>query len=446
MGAQEKETQSMLNQTLLPVILEKTKSKITPRAGLILIEKVAKELEVDQLLSLHFGHLKKRNKGLLVSRQIMDTALMLIDGGNRIEDIRQFKDDQAWQEIRGMDQAMAPRTARDLLYRFDEESLRQFEIMESRLTHRMTKRLKPSDTATIDADATFIEAHKEEAEMSYHGAPGYYPMLGFWAERAMAIQGEFRAGNETPSSKALAFLKKCAGGLPKGIKHKRLRADAAWFNHEVMDYCQDNNISFAIGGTRNPAMMQAIEVIPKENWEKWTEDPDVLAKHPEQKDWEISQTVYSFNEGSHAYRVVVIRKPWYQLDIFKGIIYDYDIVVTNMDLEKRALVRWYWERCTSENWLKELKYGFGLNQFPCSADLPNGAYFHIVVLAYNLVQALKLLKLDERWRYLSIKTLRYHLFHVAGLVIQHARQLFLKLYHQYCHFDLFHKILYQPAG
>ena len=37
-------------------------------------------------------------------------------------------------------------------------------------------------------------------------------------------------------------------------------------------------------------------------------------------------------------------------------------------------------------------------------------------------------------------------FHVAGLVIQHARQLFLKLYKEYCHFVLFQNILYQPGG
>ena len=262
----------------------------------------------------------------------------------------------------------------------------------------------------------------------------------------MVMQGEFRQGNETPSSKALAFLKKCLGCLPLGIKHKRVRADAAWFNHDVMDYCQDNKISFAIGGTRNPAMIKVIDLIPKEKWEKWTQDPDVLAKHPEQRHWEISETIYSFEESNSAWRVVVIRKPIADLDMFRGEIFENDIVITNMDLEKRAQIHWYWERCTSENWHKELKYGFGLNQFPCSNDLPNSAYFHIVVLAYNLVGALKLLNLDESWRYLSVKTLRYRLFHVAGLVVRHAGQLFLKLYHEYCHFDLFRKILYQPTG
>ena len=59
--------------------------------------------------------------------------------------------------------------------------------------------------------------------MSYKGAPGYYPMLGFRAETQLAIQGVFRQGNEAPSSKALAFLKKCERCIPKAIEEMFVR-------------------------------------------------------------------------------------------------------------------------------------------------------------------------------------------------------------------------------
>jgi len=436
----------MLHQSSLPVILKKTMSKITPRAGLILIEKVIADLGMGQLLDLHLGYLKKRAKGLRVSRQILDLACMLIDGGERIEDIKQMRGDDGWQKIREEEKVMAPRTARDLLHRFDERGLIRFEVLERQLAHRVTKKSGSEDIATIDADATFIEAHKEESQMSYHGKPGYYPMLGFWSERGMVIQGEFRQGNEPPASKALEFLKKCEKCLPQNVGNRRLRADAAWFQNEIADHCGDNGIEFAIGGTRNEAMMQVIDIIPREEWEPWTTDPEALKKHPEHKDWEIAETVYSFNIGKRSYRVIVIRKPYPQLDIFKGIIFEYDIVITNMDWEKKRLMRWYWERCNSENWIKELKYGFGLNQFPCSKYIPNGAFFHIVILAYNLVQSLKLLKLENGWRYLTVKTLRYHLFHVAGVVVYNARRLLLKIFHRYPYYKLFQQILYATSS
>jgi hypothetical protein len=338
---------------------------------------------------------------------------------------------------------MAPRTARDMLHRFDGRALERFETMESRLTHRLARRLEGVEVATIDADATFIEAHKEESKMSFHGRPGYYPMLGFWAEGQVAIQGEARQGNETPSIKALEFLKKCDRCIPGEIERRRLRADAAWFQSGVMDYCEERRMGFAIGGAQDSAMMQVIDALPPGQWQRWTADSEELRLHPERKDWQIAETVYSFEKGRGSYRVVVIRKPYPQLEMFRGIIYDYMIVVTNMDWDARRLMRWYWERCSSENWIKELKYGFGLNRFPCSRYLPNAAYFHIVLLAYNLVQALKLLKLDFGWRYRTVKTLRYRLIHVAGLVVRHARRWFLKLNHRYPHYDLFRAILCQ---
>jgi hypothetical protein len=435
----------MIRQTSLGVILKKTAAKITPRAGLILVEKVAQELGIEQLLGLHFCHLKKREKGLSVARQILDIACMLIDGGDRMEDIRCLRADEGWQKIREAERVMAPRTARDVLYRFDERMLEKFEMLEKQVTHRMTKKLEHGGVATLDADATFIEAGKEESKMSYHGRRGYYPMLGFWAERGMVVQGEFRQGNESPGSRALEFLKKCIACMPREGLRLRVRADAAWFQSEVADYCDGAGAEFAIGGTRNEAMLQAVEAIPKEDWEPWTTDPEVLRDHPEQRDWEIAESVYAFEDGRRSYRLVVIRKSYPQLDMFKGIIFEYDIIITNMQMEKRHQIRWYWERCNSENWIKELKYGFGLDQFPCSRYLPNGAYFHIVLLAYNLVQALKLLKLDYEWRYMTVKTLRYRLLHVAGLVVSHARQLFLKLFHRYPYYELFHRILCTPA-
>ena len=158
--------------------------------------------------------------------------------------------------------------------------------------------------------------------MSFHGKPGYYPMLGFWAEKQIALQGEFRQGNETPSSKALAFLKKCERSIPREITRRRVRADAAWFQAEVMDYCDKRSIDFAIGGVQNEAMMQVIDIIPAGQWEPWAVEDEVeaLRPHPGRKEWEIAEAVYSFEHGRKAYRVVVIRKPYPQLDMFHRIL------------------------------------------------------------------------------------------------------------------------------
>ena len=431
----------MIPKSLPKITIKTTSKKITPRAGLVLIEQLARELGLPGILENFFGHIKRRKRGLPLWRQLLDMASLLIDGGVHISDLRQLGADTAWKSIRGDEQIMAPRTARDMVHRFTKNDLKCFEQMERTVITRIAQRTRERHLATIDADATFVEADKKEAKMSYHAKRGYYPMVGFWAETGCVLQGEFRQGNETPNAKAVDFLKKCIAALPRGINKVRVRSDAAWFQRQVTDYCQQEGIEFGIGGVQNEAMADEIALIEEHTWEPFLTNEDEPDNDPEKKEWEIAETRYCFDRSAYVYRVVVIRKPMRGLELFKKVIYDYDVVITNMSWEQRRLIRWYWERCNCENHIKELKYGFGLNQFPCSNYVPNGVYFHLVILAYNLVQALQQIKLSWDWRYCRIKTLRYHLIHVAGILTRHARGWSLCLSEWYANSDLFKHIL-----
>ena len=53
-------------------------------------------------------------------------------------------------------------------------------------------------------------------------------------------------------------------------------------------------------------------------------------------------------------------------------------------------------------------------------------YFHIGTLAYNLFILFKQI-LHHSWQKHTIQTIRYKLYHIAGKVITHARQMILKV-------------------
>lgn len=57
----------------------------------------------------------------------------------------------------------------------------------------------------------------------------------------------------------------------------------------------------------------------------------------------------------------------------------------------------------------------------------NALHFRIQTLGYNLVSALKLIKRPEAWRRFTLKTLRFRLFAIPALVVNHARGLWLKI-------------------
>ncbi len=74
-----------------------------------------------------------------------------------------------------------------------------------------------------------------------------------------------------------------------------------------------------------------------------------------------------------------------------------------------------------ENWHKELKIGFGMEQMPCGQLDTNPLYFAIGVLAYNLAQLLKRQVLPASYRTATVTTLRWKLYRLAGKLVRHAR-------------------------
>lgn len=427
----------MMGQTEWGFKVESTSAKITPLAGVVLVDRIAQALGVRVSLEERLGHLKRRRRGYRVSDKVMDLVRLMVSGGRALSDLRVLRGDEVLQgalgrEALGLPAAMAGSTAVEFL---GQLGAREVEAL-SRIAGRVaadTLHLSRREMATLDVDATFIEAHKREAHMSYHGEPGYYPMLGFVAETEGCLLAEFREGNASPSSRALPFLKQLVARLPATVKRIRLRSDSAWFNHAVLDWASEHSIEFAVTAEKNRHMLDVIEAIPPEQWAPFGDHPDE----------QIAESVYSFEHGARAYRIIVLRRPMRQLKMFDGL-YEYRVVITNMAWEARRLVRWHRERATSENWIKELKGGFALERLPSGRFLSNAAYLEIVALAYNLVGALKVLSLPVAWRSWTIKTLRFRLLHIAAIWVRHARQCVLKLKAPAALIALFRRVLEQP--
>jgi len=156
---------------------------------------------------------------------------------------------------------------------------------------------------------------------------------------------------------------------------------------------------------------------------------------------EYAETVHTLNQSRYAYRLIVLRKARRQLNLLEGR-YFYHAIITDWDDQDYStieVIRWHRKRCNVENHIKELKLGLGLETLPCGQFMANAAYFRIGMLAYNLLEALKVFALPRSWRHFTLKTLRFRLLRLAGLVVRHARRLILKLPHDYLYHDTFYQ-------
>jgi hypothetical protein len=80
-----------------------------------------------------------------------------------------------------------------------------------------------------------------------------------------------------------------------------------------------------------------------------------------------------------------------------------------------------------ENYIKELKHGFGMVGLPCGQQAANAARFRIGALAYNLFLMQKAFGLPPELLHTTVATVRWRVYQTAARLVRHARRLVLKV-------------------
>lgn len=405
----------MIRQTVLPFKLEITRDTITSHAGLALLGEFCIGLD---LLGVVDRNLPKPGSGAgyKASEYVFPLILMFNGGGRSLEDMRVIRSDTGLREVLSLDRVASSDATGDWLRRMGEsEGLLGLERSNRRFLKRGLKYDGLKDY-TLDMDATGIESHKESALFTYKGYPGYMPIVGHLAEHGLIVSEEFREGNQAPSSRNLEFLKHCIKQMPKGKRIKRFRADAASYQADIINYCNKEGIKFAIGADLDEAVLTAIESIPEWEWESY-------------KTGHIAETVHCMNRTEEAFRLIVVRRP-YQRKLFgdEDKHLKYTAIAASLGGKAQEVLEWYNQRgeC-SENRIKDLKIGFGMERMPCGQSHANAVFFRIGAIAYNIYRLFMMKSLDESWHKHQVQTVRWRLYQTAGKVVDHGNRVYLKV-------------------
>ena len=255
-------------------------------------------------------------------------------------------------------------------------------------------------------------------------------MVGHLAENGLILGDDCRSGNAAPAFENLEFIEHCERQMPGDKKIARVRADSASYQAAIINHCEDNDQMFAIGASLDVAVKAAIVAIPDEHWVSY-------------RDREIAETVHTMNETKKAFRLIVTRKgkQCELLEEDQDDSYFYHAIASNADnTQSAAKVKdWYCQHGeTSENRIKELKIGLGMEYLPCDHEKANAIFFRLGVIAYNISLMFKLDVLPDSWQRYQIRTVRWQLFQIAGKVINSGRYVRLKI--REAHLALFRNI------
>jgi hypothetical protein len=398
---------------LLPFKIVACNEPLIARGGLVLPYELARALKLPQAIDRELPR-PGSGRGYKPSQFVLPLILMLHGGGKKLEDLREIKGEMSLRELLEMESLPASCTIGDWLRRMGENGKGLSGL--GKVNHHLIKEIILRDkrsSYTLDVDATVIESEKEEAKITYKGEKGYQPQMGFIFEAGLVLEDEFRDGNIPAQAEAVSFIEKCFEAMPPGKSITYLRGDSALYQAGVINLCFEHGTLFTITADQDKAVKESIKAI--RGWSSY------------QGDREVGETVHTMNDTKEAFRLIVIRWPKLQAELFDTSPYFYHAIATNREERAEEVIKLQNQRGEVENYIKELKSGFGMEWMPCGESYANAIFFRIGVIAYNLFLAMKLLALPPWYGSFTISTVRWRLYQVAGAVVKHAHQLLLKL-------------------
>ncbi len=122
-------------------------------------------------------------------------------------------------------------------------------------------------------------------------------------------------------------------------------------------------------------------------------------------------------------RRVIAKIEWHPGELFPRV----GFIVTNMPMEPDWVVRFYNQRGTAEQHIKEGKYAFRWTRLSCKRFRDNEVRLQLHALAYNLATFLRCIELPEAMADWSLTSLQLKLIKIGARVVRHARAITFQL-------------------
>jgi len=305
---------------------------------------------------------------------------------------------------------------------------------------------QPLTEMTLDADATLVQTHKAEALHCYKGYKAFQPLNFYVAEWDMVAYSHFRDGNVPCGYRQLDSLERALSLLPEGVEKVRLRMDTQGYEWKLLRYLAEGRnprfgeIEFAVGADVTPELKRAVADLREEDWHELAREPGQVAQQWAELCFVPNASV--MKKDGPRYRFLVSREvlaqqplPGVQLELpFPTMDFaalgtcKLHAVVTNRPLDGAEIISWYRKRCgKSEEAHAVMKNDLGGGILPSGDFGNNAAWWAIMLLTFNLNTLMKRLALGEAWSCSRIKALRRNLICVAARVVEHARQVVVRL-------------------
>ena len=317
--------------------------------------------------------------------------------------------------------------------RFETEVLTQpGNLAElTKLSGKWIDRLRerqPMRELILDMDSSVSETYGEQEGTAYNGHFGctcYHPLFCF-NQFGDVEQSLLRDGNVHSAKDWRAVLAPVVARYQGRNLRRYFRADAAFANPELYEYLEAEGFEYAIRLPGNAALLRDIEPMLTRPVGRPSNAPVV---------WHAG-FLYQAKSWSRARRVVA-KVEWHNGELFPRV----GFIVTNLSRPAKRVVRFYNQRGTAEQWIKEGKNAVKWTRLSCHDFVDNQVRLQLFVLAYNLGNFLRQAVLPQAVRHWTLTTLREKLIKIGAKVVRHSRQIIFQMAEVAVPRELFRAIL-----
>jgi hypothetical protein len=394
-------------------------SRITSDGGLILVRELDERLGLSELIGEHLTDHRGPNSRLPLADLFRQSVYSRLAGYEDVNDAERLSQDPTFRLI-GSEKIWergAALTSR--LQSFETEILAEEENVAGLATINReligkTEAIDSPQRVVLDMDSTEIPVYGQQEGSAYNGhfeSTCYHPLLLFNRE-GDCLAARLRPGNVHSAEDWDELLLPEIDRQQKQGKEVVFRADAAFAKPEIYEALEERGVKYAIRIPGNDNLQRDIADLLTRPVGRPSHRPVVRYK----------SFLYQAESWNKARRVVA-KVEFHAGELFPRV----GFIVTNLETDSRAVVRFYNKRGTAEQWIKEGKQAVKMTRLSCHRFRSNEVRLWLSLIAYNLGNLWRRLGLPKKIKNWSLTSLQQRLVKTGGRLVKHSRYFWLLL-------------------
>lgn len=420
--------------------IEFTDEPLTSHAGLELFRRFCEHAGwLDRLQAIFAERRFDTDYGSF--RTVLVVLGMLLLGGSRLSHLRVLDRDPLFRRFARLrrlpDERTLARGLKDMTKPFRD----QLNALMREVTYRTCEEVS-LPRATIELDGTVLRTGEciEGAERGFNPHhpkdPSYYPLTAHLAQTEQLLGVWNRPGNVNDSVGAADRLAELIGEVRRrlGAIPLEVRLDGAFFQRPVLEVLSASGVEYALKVPMWKWLGVRQRIAARRSWERVNSSVEAFSIRHRIETWGRTERIVVFRK-----RVSGRSCKNFQLNLFSPDDgdYEYSMVATNKAIGVRALWAFMAGRGGHEKTLGELKQHLAFGSIPTQDWDANSAWLILSALAHNLVHQFQVQtgaarrpngrKRTCRYRFLSLRTLRFTLFQLPGRIARPAGRTVLRI-------------------